>query len=83
MSQEVVILSAARSAIGSFGGELPSFEPRELGATVLAEAIERSGVDASQLESLTCSNCISTDSRFAYVARCIAVGAGMPMELLH
>ena len=49
MSQEVVILSAARSAIGSFGGELPSFEPRELGATVLAEAIERSGVDASQL----------------------------------
>ena len=80
MSQEVVVLSAARSAIGSFGGGLSSFEPQELGATVLAEAINRSGVDASQLESLTCGNCIPTDSRFAYVARCVAVGAGMPME---
>ena len=80
MSQEVVVLSAARSAIGSFGGGLSSFEPQELGATVLAEAINRSGVDASQLESLTCGNCIPTDSRFAYVARCVAVAAGMPME---
>ncbi len=80
MSQEVVVLSAARSAIGSFGGGLSSFEPQELGATVLAETINRSGVDASQLESLTCGNCIPTDSRFAYVARCVAVGAGMPME---
>mgnify|MGYP001395481618 FL=1 len=53
MSQEVVVLSAARSAIDSFGGGVSSFEPQELGATVLAEAIKRSGVDASQLESLT------------------------------
>jgi acetyl-CoA C-acetyltransferase len=80
MSNEVVVLSAARSAIGSFGGGLSSFEPQELGATVLTEAIRRSGVDSSQLESLTCGNCIPTDSRFAYVSRCVAVGAGMPME---
>jgi acetyl-CoA C-acetyltransferase len=80
MSIEVVVLSAARSAIGSYGGGLSSFEPQELGATVLAEAIRRSGVGASKLESLTCGNCIPTNSRFAYVSRCIAVIAGMPME---
>ena len=80
MSNEVVGLSAARSAIGSYGGGLSSFEPQELGATVLAEAIRRSGVEASKLESLTCGNCIPTDSRYGYVSRCVAIKAGMPME---
>ena len=80
MSNEVVVLSAARSAIGSYGGGLSSFEPQELGATILAEAIRRSGVETSKLESLTCGNCIPTNSRFAYVSRCVAVEAGMPME---
>ena len=80
MSHDVVVLSAARSAIGSFGGGLSSFEPQELGSMVLTEAIKRSAIDAGQIESLTCGNCIPTDSRFAYVSRCVAVGAGMPME---
>lgn len=80
MTHDVVVLSAARSPIGSFAGGLADFEPHELGATVLREAIARSGVDATRVESLTCGNCIPTDSRFAYVARCVAVGAGMSMD---
>jgi len=80
MTHDVVVLSAARSPIGTFAGGLSDFEPQELGATVLREAIARSGVDPNQIESLTCGNCIPTDARFAYVARCVAVGAGMPME---
>ncbi len=80
MSHEVVVLSAARSAIGSFAGGLSDIEPQELGAEVLKHAIERAGVDPAKMESLTCGHCIPTDSRFAYVSRCVAVGAGMPMS---
>lgn len=80
MAHDVVVLSAARSPIGSFAGGLADLEPQELGATVLREAIARSGVDAALIESLTCGNCIPSDSRFAYVARCVAVGAGMSMD---
>ena len=80
MSIEVVVLSAARSAIGSYGGGLSSFEPQELGATVLAEAIRRSGLEHQNSSPSPAVTVFRTNSRFAYVSRCIAVIAGMPME---
>ena len=80
MSNEVVVLSPARIAIGAYGDDLSSCAPQELGATVLAEAIRRSEIEASKLESLSCGNCIPTDSRFACVSRCVAMEAGMPIE---
>ena len=45
MSRDVVVLSAVRSAIGTFNGSLSSFEPSELGGIVMKEAVTRSGVD--------------------------------------
>lgn len=80
MSKEVFVLSAARSAIGSFGGSLSGVEPAELAADVMKGAIERSGVPASEYEFVTVGNCIPTESRFAYVARVASVSAGLPME---
>lgn len=80
MTHDVVVLSAARSAIGTFAGGLSDIEPQELGAEVLKAAIDRAKVSADQMESLTCGHCIPTDSRFAYVSRCVAIGAGMPMN---
>lgn len=80
MTHDVVVLSAARSPIGSFAGGLSSLEPADLGSLVLKAAIERAGVDGARLESLTCGHCIPTDSRFAYVARTVAVGGGMSMQ---
>ncbi|MDC3032657.1 hypothetical protein OA249_01705 [Litorivicinus sp.] len=41
MSNEVVVLSAARSAIGTYGVVSNHWSPKKLGATVLAEAIRR------------------------------------------
>jgi acetyl-CoA C-acetyltransferase len=80
MSQrDVVVLSAVRSAIGSFGGALSDTEPPELAGSVMKEAIKRSGVDPSQINHVTVGNCIPTDSRFAYVARVGAIQAGLPM----
>jgi acetyl-CoA C-acetyltransferase len=78
--RDVVVLSAVRSAIGSFGGSLADIEPHELAGTVMKEAIARSGVDAARINYVTVGNCIPTDHRFAYVARVAAIQAGLPMD---
>ncbi len=78
--RDVVVLSAARSAIGTFGGGLADMEPQELGGLVMKESIARSGVDPQQINYVTVGNCIPTDSRFAYVARVAAIQAGLPMD---
>ncbi len=80
MTRDVVVLSAVRSAIGTFNGSLSSFEPSELGGIVMKEAVSRSGVDPALINYVTVGNTIPTDSRYAYVARVAAIQAGLPME---
>lgn len=80
MTQEVVVLSAVRSAIGSFGGGLSSIEPSELAGEVMKESIQRSGADPEKINYVTVGNCIPTDSRFAYVPRVASIQAGLPKE---
>jgi len=80
MSREVVVLSAVRSAIGTFGGSLANMEPHELAGAVMKESIARSGVDPQQINYVTVGNVIPTDSRFAYVARVASIQAGLPMD---
>jgi hypothetical protein len=80
MSKEVVVLSAARSAIGSFGGSLSNMEPSELAGVVMKEAIARSGVDPQLIGNAVVGNCIPTDSRYAYVSRVASIQAGLPMD---
>jgi acetyl-CoA acetyltransferase len=46
---DVFLLSAARTAIGGFGGSLKDYQPGELGAVALRAAIERANVDAAQI----------------------------------
>ena len=78
--RDVVVLGAARSAIGTFGGALADIEPAELGGSVMKEAVKRSGVDPKAINYVTVGNTIPTDSRFAYVARVAAIEAGLPMD---
>ena len=80
MTQDVVVLSAVRSAVGSFGGGLSQIDPPELAGQVMKEAVSRSKVDPDAINYVTVGNCIPTDSRFAYVARVAAINAGLPME---
>jgi len=80
MSHDVVVLSAARSAIGTFGGGLSQIEPAELAGEVMKAAVERSTVDPEQINYVTAGHCIPTDSRFAYVARVASIQAGLPMD---
>jgi acetyl-CoA C-acetyltransferase len=78
--RDVVVLGAARSAIGTFGGSLADMEPAELAGTVMKEAVKRSGVDPKVINYVTVGNTIPTESRFAYVARVAAIQAGLPMD---
>jgi acetyl-CoA C-acetyltransferase len=78
--RDVVVLGAARSAIGTFGGSLSDVEPAELAGTVMKEAVKRSGVDPKSINYVTVGNTIPTESRFAYVARVASIQAGLPMD---
>ena len=80
MTREVVVLSAVRSAIGTFGGGLSQIEPPELAGQVMKEAVRRSDVDPAAINYVAVGNCIPTDSRYAYVARVASIQAGLPME---
>jgi len=78
--RDVVVLGAARSAIGTFGGGLADIEPAELAGQVMKAAVERSGVDPKVINYVTVGNCIPTESRYPYVARVAAIQAGLPMD---
>src|SRR6478752_1120936 len=78
--RDVVVLGAARSAIGTFGGALADMEPAELAGTVMKEAVKRSGVDPKAINYVTVGNTLPTEARFAYVPRVAASPAGLPMD---
>jgi len=78
--RDVVVLGAARSAIGTFNGALSDIEPAELAGQVMKDVVKRSGVDPKAINYVTVGNTIPTESRFAYVARVASIQAGLPMD---
>jgi acetyl-CoA C-acetyltransferase len=77
---DVVIASAARTAIGSFGRSLRDVAPTELGATVSRTAIERAGLQPDQVEQVVFGNVIHTAPEDMYMARVVGIRAGVPKE---
>ncbi len=77
----VVITSAARTAVGSYGRSLAGVSPTELGTIAAKAAIERSQIGADQLEHVVFGNVIHTEPRDAYCARVVGMQAGTPKEV--
>ena len=77
---DVVISSAARTAIGSFGRSLRDVPPTELGASAARAAIERAGLDPAQVEQIVFGNVIHTSPEDHYLARVVGINAGIPKE---
>jgi acetyl-CoA C-acetyltransferase len=75
---EIVILSGARSAIGTFGGSLSGLPLSSVATTVLKAAIERAGVSPAQIGTVVMGHVINTEPRDAYLSRVAAMGAGIP-----
>ena len=80
MSHPIFALSAARSAVGTFGGSLSGLSPEDLGALVAREAFVRAGVDAAQATHAVVGNVIPCSANFPYVSRLVAIRSGMAME---
>lgn len=76
---DIVILAGLRSAIGDFGGALRGHTPTTLGAIVAREAIRRAGIAPDDVQHSVFGNVIHTEPRDAYLARVIAVEAGVPV----
>ncbi len=79
-NRDVVVLSAVRSPIGTFGGSLADMDASDLAGAVMKESVVRSGVDPKLINYVTVGNCIPTDTRYAYVSRVASIQAGLPME---
>lgn len=79
-STQIYIVSAVRSAIGSFGGSLKDLPLADLATQVTRAALERSGVDAAQIGHLVMGNVIPIEPRDAYLGRVAAIKTGIPKE---
>lgn len=76
---EVVIVGAARTAVGNFSGSLASVPAHELGATVIKAALERAGVDAADVQEVFMGQ-VLTGGQGQNPARQAALLAGCPEE---
>ncbi|MCK8825058.1 acetyl-CoA C-acetyltransferase [Fuchsiella alkaliacetigena] len=78
--KEIVIASAARTAIGSFGGSLKDVAAVDLGATVIEEVLERAGVKGEQVDEVIMGNVLQAGLG-QNPARQSALKAGLPQEV--
>ncbi|MBD3665079.1 acetyl-CoA C-acyltransferase family protein [Sulfitobacter aestuariivivens] len=81
MSEEIVILSGARTAIGTFGGSLAATPPTTLGTTVASAAMARAGVTPDRIGHVHFGHVINTEPRDMYLSRIAARDAGVPDEV--
>ncbi len=77
--KEVVIVSAARTAVGSFGGSLSKLSAAEIGAVAAKEAIKRAGIDPAIIDEAIIGNVISAGLG-QNVGRQVALKAGLKEE---
>ena len=76
-TSEVFIISALRTAIGSFGGALKDVPPIELATQVSRAALLASGLDPGQVWHAVMGHVIPTEVRDAYLSRVVALQAGL------
>ena len=78
--EDVVIIGAARTAIGKFNGSLRDVPAPVLGSVAIRAAVERSGLMPSDIEECLMGNVLSA-SLGQNPARQAAIGAGLPVEI--
>ena len=77
---DIFVISAVRSAIGTFGGSLKDVPPIQLATDVCRAAIERSGLAPEHIGHVVMGHVIPTEPRDAYISRAVAMNAGLPKE---
>ena len=78
--KEVFLVSSCRTAIGSYGGSLKDIPAAQLGSIAAKEALLRAGLKGEELSEVM-FGCILTAGLGQNVARQVAIGAGVPVEV--
>ena len=79
MAQDIVIVGAARTAVGSFNGAFGSTAAHDLGATAIKASLERAKVDPAEVDEIIMGQ-ILTAAQGQNPARQAAISAGVPQE---
>ncbi|WP_138159878.1 acetyl-CoA C-acetyltransferase [Peptoniphilus catoniae] len=78
--ENIVIASAARTAVGSFGGVFKSVSALELGVVAAKEAINRAGIDSSEIDEVIIGNVLQAGLG-QNIARQVSIHSGIPQEV--
>ncbi len=76
MTREVVVVSAVRTAIGTFGGSLKDVPPTELGALVVRESLVRANVEGKDVGHVVFGHVVNTEPKDMYLSRVAAINGG-------
>ncbi len=76
MSREVVVVSAVRTAIGTFGGSLKDIPPTELAAQVVRESLTRANVEGRDVGHVVFGHVVNTEPKDMYLSRVAAINGG-------
>ena len=79
MSDDIVIVSAARTPVGSFNGAFANLPAHELGKTAIQAAMQRAGVEPGQVNEVIMGQ-ILTAGQGQNPARQASIAAGIPVE---
>ncbi|MDC7287745.1 thiolase family protein [Blautia schinkii] len=79
MKESIVIVSGARTAIGSFGGSLKGLEATDLGGIAIKEALKRAKVAPEDVGEVV-MGCVGQAAENAFMARVSSIKAGIPYE---
>jgi len=80
LNDPVVIVSAARTPMGAFQGELKDFTAPQLGAAAIRAAVERAGVKPAQIQEVI-MGCVLPAGQGQAPARQAGIGAGLPLSV--
>ena len=76
MTREVVVVSAVRTAIGTFGGSLKDIPPTELAAQVVRESLSRAQVEGKDVGHVVFGHVVNTEPKDMYLSRVAAINGG-------
>lgn len=79
MFQNVMVVSAVRTAVGSFGGSLKDFETTKLGEIAIRAAVERAGIASDCVEEVILG-CVGQYGLNGFLARIAALNAGLSIH---
>ncbi|MGM9425402.1 beta-ketothiolase BktB [Hydrogenophaga sp. MI9] len=76
MSREVVVVSAVRTAIGTYGGSLKDSPPTELAALVVRESLARANTEGKDVGHVVFGHVVNTEPKDMYLSRVGAINGG-------